>query len=198
MADRSWWVAAAVAVAVVAVVAVVGVAVVGVSPTGSAGDGAAAAGGGSSSEPGTAPPSARPSQAPTSAPASAPSSAASSPGPAEPSVVAPRVQTPRPDVPLAVPITSYEVLAPDRLQLRYTTGVPQCYGTLDRAHLQETGSRVVVTLLMGPAPTPPAGTPCPEIALVEDTVVQLSEPLGDRTVVDGVSGRAVRRGHERR
>lgn len=110
-------------------------------------------------------------------------------------VVAPRSQQQRIDVPLTLPIQSYVLLAPDRLQVRYTTGVPECYGRLDRAVVTESPSRVVVTLRLRPAPTP-ADQPCPDIALVEDTEVHLDSPLGDRRVLDGSGLRPVPRGHE--
>jgi hypothetical protein len=111
-----------------------------------------------------------------------------------PSVVAPRVQAPRPDLPLALTIQSYEVVAPDRLSVTYATGLPECYGTLDRAYVSESGDRVLVTLRVRPVEHP-SNKPCPDIAMIEDTLVDLDRPLGDRTVVDGVTGQAVTRGH---
>jgi hypothetical protein len=95
---------------------------------------------------------------------------------------------------LTLPIQSYEPLAPDRLRLHYTTGVPECHGRLDRAVVKEDDQEVVVVLVLRP-PTAPEDQPCPEIALLEDTVVRLASPLADRQVVDGSTGRRVRRGH---
>jgi hypothetical protein len=186
MVQRSWWAAAGAGVAVAALVGVVAV-TSGGSP-GSGGDpagsgdagGAASAGGGSSGDPGTAdspPATTRPPQ----------------PRP-RPSVVAPRAQAPRADLPLALAIQSYEQVAPDRLHVRYATGLPECYGALDRAYVSESGDRVLVTLRVRPVAQPPS-QPCPDIAMVEDTFVRLDQPLGDRAVVDGASGQAVRRGH---
>ena len=170
MAQRSWWAVAGVAAAVLLTV--------GTAVTMSAGDPASGpAGAGAVDEPtpghtGDGPPVVRP----------------------NPSVVAPRDQTTRPDVPLTLTIESYEVLAPDRLQVRYATGVPECYGSLDRAVVKEADQEVVLVLVARP-PTGPADQPCPDIALIKDTVVRLDAPLGDRRVIDGVSGRVVRRGH---
>jgi hypothetical protein len=185
MVQRSWWAAAGAGVAVAALIGVVAVMSAGsggdsASSTGTDAGGAASTGGGSSGHRGTAdspPATTRPPQ----------------PRP-RPSVVAPRAQAPRPDLPLALAIQSYELVAPDRLQVRYATGLPECYGALDRAHVSESGDRVLVTLRVRPVAQPP-NEPCPDIAMVEDTLVRLDQPLGDRAVVDGVSGQAVRRGH---
>ena len=188
MVQRSWWAAAGAGVAVAALIGVVAVMSAG-SPgsgsdpagsTGADGGGAASTGGGSSGDPGTGdspPATTRPPQ----------------PRP-RPSVVAPRAQAPRPDLPLALAIQSYELVAPDRLQVRYATGLPECYGALDRAYVSESGDRVLITLRVRPVAQPPS-EPCPDIAMVEDTLVRLDQPLGDRAVVDGASGRSVRRGH---
>jgi hypothetical protein len=109
-------------------------------------------------------------------------------------VVAPRDQAPRPDLPLGLAIQSYEVVAPDRLSVQYATGLPECYGALDRAYVSESGDRVLVTLRVRPV-AQPSNEPCPEIAMIEDTLVRLDQPLGDRVVVDGSTGQAVTRGH---
>ena len=92
--------------------------------------------------------------------ASGPAGSSSAGSDSDAHVVAPRSQQQRIDVPLTLPIQSYVLLAPDRLQVRYTTGVPECYGRLDRAVVTESPSRVVVTLRLRPAPTPPT-SPAP-------------------------------------
>jgi hypothetical protein len=173
MAQRSswgsWWTAAAVAVAVLLTV---GTAVA--MTSGDPGSGPAGEPAGASVEPrsGPTPSVVRP----------------------EPSLVAPRDQAARPDVPVTLAIQSYEVLAPDRLQVRYAAGLPECYGVLDRAVVKEADQEVSLVLVARP-PTGPADRPCPDIAQVLDTLVRLDAPLGDRRVVDGVSGQVVRRGH---
>jgi hypothetical protein len=182
MARRSWWAAAGVAFAVMLIVgtAVVmasgdaepGVGERGAERPGVAGRASSAGGAAMPGSPNETPPLERPHR----------------------SVVAPRDQPTRPDVPLTLSIQSYEVLAPERLQFRYAVGVPECYGTLDRAVVKETDQEVVVVLTARP-PRGPADQPCPDIALVKDTVVGLDAPLGDRRVVDGVSGEVVHRGH---
>jgi hypothetical protein len=169
MPGRSWWSAAGAAVAVLLTVGTGVVMTSGDARSGRDGGGATA---GASGEPA---PGATPSVMP-------------------PSVVAPRDQTPRPDVPVTLAVQSYEVLAPERLQVRYTTGAPTCYGSLDRAVVKETDQEVVLVLVARP-PAGPADRRCPDIAQVSDTVVGLDAPLGDRRVVDGVSGQVVRRGH---
>jgi len=208
MRKRSWWVAAGAGVAVAALVGVVAVMSAGSPGSGggerrastastNAGDAstgdrgpedsdarsAAASGGGTSGDTGAAvaPPA-------TSRPAEPPQQQR------QPSVVAPRAQAPRPDLPVGLAIQSYELVAPDRLSVRYATGLPKCYGALDRAYVSGSGDRVLVTLRVRPV-AQPATEPCPDIALVKDTLVNLDQPLGDRAVVDGSTGQAVRRGH---
>jgi hypothetical protein len=180
MARRSGLAAVGVAAAVLAVI--------GVSVALSSGDDPFVVGDGAgSTDPGSGAPPSR--GRPTG------SAADAAPGPPGSAVVAPRAQQLRPDVPLALPIQSYELLAPDRLQVRYTAGVPECYGRLDRVVVDESAGRVVVTLRLRAAKAP-ADRPCPDIALVEDTVVRLDSPLGDRQVLDGSGLRPVRRGHD--
>jgi hypothetical protein len=189
MAQRSWWVAAG---AGVAVAALIGVAVLvstgapegdsvgtGTASTGAAGDGTSGAPGSAASSPDQSPPSAQP----------------SSPR-QQPSLVAPRSQVLRPDLPVALSIQSYELLSPDRVQVRYATGLPRCHGTLGQAIVDESGERVRVTLGVEPV-RKPSGAPCPEVAMVKDTVVRLGAALGDRPLVDGATGRVVSRGHGR-
>jgi hypothetical protein len=180
MAGRSGPAAVGVAAAVLAVIGV-SVALSSGDDASLVGDGGGVAGAGS----GASPSGGR-------SPAAATDGEPAAPGP---SVVAPRAQRLRPDVPLSLPIQSYELLAPDRLQVRYAAGVPECYGRLDRAVVDESASRVVVTLRLRPAAAP-AGQPCPDIALVDETVVRLDRPLGGRVVLDGSGLRPVQRGHD--
>ena len=175
MAQRSWW---AVAGAAAAVLLTVGTAVAMTSgdpgDPGSGDSGASAPGRQTPGSTGASPSVVRP----------------------EPSLVAPRDQTARPDVPVTLAIQSYEVLGPDRLQVRYAMGVPGCYGSLAQAVVKEDDQEVVLVLMARP-PTGPATRPFPDIAQVKDTVVRLDAPLGDRRVVDAVSGRVVLRGHSK-
>jgi len=174
MAQRSWWAVAAVTVAVLLTVGTATVMTSRDPGPGRAGDPS-----GASAEP---------------RPGSAQSGHTPSVVGPKPSPVAPRDQAARPDVPVTLAIQSYEVPAPDRLQVRYATGLPECYGALDRAVVKEADHAVTLVLVARP-PTGRADRPCPDIALVKETVVHLDAPLGDRRVVDGVSGHVVRRGH---
>jgi hypothetical protein len=186
MAYRSWPVAAGAAVVVLAVIVggVVGVSMVsGEEP---AGGSAGSSGGGIPGDRGTASPTDPHARRPGPGPSGRPMPL--------PQPVAPRDQGQRPDLRVGASIQSYELVAPDRLQLRYTTGVPECYGRVVRKAVRETPDRVTVTLLL----RPPAGAGsqvCPDIAVVEETEVRLDAPLGDRVVVDGGTQRPVRRGH---
>jgi hypothetical protein len=220
MRKRSWWAAAGAAAAVAALVGVVAVMSAGAPHPGEADDtssngaanrgdtstsdtgtsdtgtsdtgtdssdvrGVSPSGGGTSGDTGTAvpPPASQPGKPPQQPPQQP-----------QPSVVAPRAQAPRPDLPLGLAIQSYEVVAPDRLSVQYATGLPGCYAALDRAYVSESGDRVLVTLRVRPV-AQPSNEPCPDIAMIEDTLVRLDRPLGDRAVVDGSTGQAVTRGH---
>jgi hypothetical protein len=207
MRKRSWWAAAGAAAAVAALVGVVAVMSAGAPRSGetddTAGNGAADSGDTSTSDTGTGSRDARgvsPSGGGTSgdtgtavAPPGSQGKPPQHPQP-QPSVVAPRAQAPRPDLRLGLAIQSYEVVAPDRLSVQYATGLPECYGALDRAYVSESGDRVLVTLRVRPVAQPP-NEPCPDIAMIEDTLVRLDQPLGDRAVVDGSTGQVVPRGH---
>jgi hypothetical protein len=193
MRYRSWLAAAGVAVVVLAVI--VGISMTSGETGGDSAGGSSAeapgqgsgSGGGASGDPSTAQPLPQPQPSPSGPRSDRPMPL--------PQPVAPRDQPERPGLRLGASIQSYELLASDRLQLRYTTGVPECYGRVHRTVVDETDRRVTVTLLL----RPPAGAgqrACPEMAVVDDTVVRLAEPLGDRVVVDGGTQRAVRRGHE--
>jgi len=59
--------------------------------------------------------------------------------------------------------------------------------SIDHVNVKETPSTVTVTLYEGMLPSM-VGSACPEIAVLEAVRVQLSSPLGDRTVVDGAPG----------
>jgi len=176
MAQRSWWTVAA---AALAVLVTVGTAVAMTSSD----PGSARARDDSSA---TVP-------APDTARSAGPTDTPSVVRPEHP-VVAPRDQVTRPDVPVTLAIESYEVLAPDRLQVRYAVGVPACYGSLDRAVVKEADQEVVLVLVARP-PSGPATRPCNDIALLKDAVVRLDAPLGQRRVINGVTGQVVRRGH---
>lgn len=109
--------------------------------------------------------------------------------------VAPRSQSPRPDRPLALRIQSYALAAPDRLRVRYTAGVPECYGAFDHAAVEEKDTVVEVTLVLRPVKASDHAR-CPEIAMVREVTVSLDQPLGDRRLLDGSTGKPVRRGSQ--
>jgi hypothetical protein len=176
MPKRSWWTVAGVTAAVPAVVAAAVVL---------SGNAVQDAADGPTARPASSAP--RDATLPTTLPTARPT------GP--PGGVAPRDQEEEPDRPLALTavVQSYERAAPDKVRLRYTTGVPQCYGSFDRVLVRETAERVLVTVLLTPPPTTNAGVACPEIALVEQTSVSLQRALGDRLLVDGATGERVPR-----
>ena len=78
-----------------------------------------------------------------------------------------------------------------RIALNYTTGVPECYGTLDTPEVLETSAAVTVTLTLRP-PEEPSDDPCPDLAMLGTVRVDLGSPLGDRSVLDGSFAQPVR------
>ena len=78
-----------------------------------------------------------------------------------------------------------------QIALNYTSGVPECYGTLDTPEVLETSAAVTVTLTMRPPEQPP-DEPCPELAMLGTVRVDLGSDLGDRSVLDGSFAQPVR------
>lgn len=84
-------------------------------------------------------------------------------------------------------VDSYFAYDATRLALNYTTGVPECYGTVGRPVVEETARAVTVTL----PKIPPKGdrdVVCIDIALSRSVDIELDTPLGDRVVRDGSQG----------
>ncbi|MDQ3294870.1 MAG: hypothetical protein M3527_10560, partial [Actinomycetota bacterium] len=84
-------------------------------------------------------------------------------------------------------IESYAAIDETIIELRFTTGVAECYG-LDRVQIEETAEAVTVTLFTGGRP---GADVCIEIAESVATKVTLPAPLGARTLVDGSTGEPV-------
>ncbi len=92
--------------------------------------------------------------------------------------------------PGTVPIRSYELRAPNRLAVTYTTGTPQCVGSLDTPEVVENDASVTITLHLDLGQRPEGA--CRQISRVERVPVDLDVPLGDRSVLDGSLPRAQR------
>ncbi len=130
--------------------------------------------------------------------------ASSSDGPNSP-VTAPPVEPPAGDVnpdaperrtlapvggldnPIPSAIESYAELGGSTIELRFYAGVETCYG-LDEIVVDETEADVTVTLLVGSLP---GADVCIEIAEAVKTRVDLSAPLGGRTLLDGSTGQPI-------
>jgi hypothetical protein len=74
-----------------------------------------------------------------------------------------------------------KVLGPRTVEVRFYGGVEACYG-LARVDIDERRRSVVITLYSGRVPT---AAVCIEIAVLTAVRVKLTEPLGDRRLVDG-------------
>jgi len=70
-----------------------------------------------------------------------------------------------------------------QLVVTWVGGVQECYG-LDRVEVTETETEVRITVYEG-ALESAASRSCIDLGVVKQTNVQLSAPLGDRTLVDG-------------
>jgi hypothetical protein len=101
---------------------------------------------------------------------------------------------PLPDVgPKAVIVDSYQVRDDGRgLTVRYTIGVPECYGTIAEPQVEETPAAVTITLTRIP-PRNLGDVACIDIALLKTVEIRLESDLGDRAVLDGSTGQRVRR-----
>jgi hypothetical protein len=97
---------------------------------------------------------------------------------------------PQQPAPGTVRIDGFELETPSRLRLTYTTGSPECVGTLHTPSVVETEASVSVILRLD-AGDRPAG-PCREIALERTVRVALGVPLGDRSGLDASLPRAQR------
>ena len=86
--------------------------------------------------------------------------------------------------PVATFIESYATPSDTTVELRFATGVEDCYG-LDRVDVEEEADAVTVTVFTG---SKPGAQVCIEIAELVVTTVELSAPLGERVVIDGSSG----------
>jgi hypothetical protein len=101
------------------------------------------------------------------------------------------VVTPTPGLDGVVPaaIDSARALDGDKLEVRFYSGVEDCYG-LERVDLDETDTEVTVAVFTGSRPEA-RDVACIEIAELVSTVVTLDAPLGDRAVVDASTGAPV-------
>ena len=104
--------------------------------------------------------------------------------PGQPSPVPVPKQTNR----YGVPIESYYLLDPRTLLLRYTIGVPECYGTIAEPKVGETPGSVTVTLTRVPPPPLDEHVACIEIALLKTVKIRIDAPLAGRAVLDGSFG----------
>jgi hypothetical protein len=117
-----------------------------------------------------------------------PDSAPSDPGAGDGSA---RVVTPTPGLDGVVPaaIDSASALDGNKLEVRFYSGVEDCYG-LERIDVEETEAEVSVAVFTGNRPEA-RDIACIEIAELVAAVVTLDAPLGERTVVDASTGAAV-------
>jgi hypothetical protein len=101
------------------------------------------------------------------------------------------VVTPTPGLDGVVPAAIDSVVALDgaKLEVRFYSGVEDCYG-VDRVDVEETDAEVTVSVFTGSRPEA-RDIACIEIAELVAVVLTLDAPLGDRVVVDGSSGAPV-------
>lgn len=105
----------------------------------------------------------------------------SPPGPEE----TPLLVSPRPglvDV-RPIPWDKVEVLDERTIEVRFWSGVEECYG-VDRVDVEYSANEVAVTVYQGRVPTAEA---CIEIAVLTAVRVSLDEPLAGRQIVEGAA-----------
>ena len=173
------------------------------SDTGSSGDPdtPVSSDGGPGSDGGTGSDGDVPSSRGTDQPGDEPGGTGGEPGQGEPGfpgsgdpLLDPPTDDPLPDVgPRAVIVDSYQVRDDGRrLTVRYTIGVPECYGTIAEPQVEETPSAVTITLTRIP-PRNLGDVACNDIALLKTVEIRLESDLGHRAVLDGSTGQPVRR-----
>lgn len=98
---------------------------------------------------------------------------------------------PAPSRPAAYAIEGATLTAPGTLKLRYSAGYAPCYGKLGKVIVHESDARVTITLhRVYPQPYN-MHQACPQYRSVKWTTVRLSNPFGDRTLIDGSTGKPV-------
>jgi len=106
------------------------------------------------------------------------------PGSGTPGPAQPRIVTPSPGLADVRPVTWTKATASaDGTVLTVDFWGSPCL-SIDHVGVKETSSAVTVTLYQGMLPSM-VGSACPELAVLEAVRVQLSSPLGNRSVVDG-------------
>lgn len=178
---QRWWIPALAAVAVLAVIAV-GIGVL--SSSGSDDGGGGFAGGGTDAGQG-APPYDGTEPGDPGDPGSAPGGGADGEVPPDDGT-----DPGRPADPGMIALDSFYRYDARHLALNYYNGVPECYGEAGEPRVEERDDRVLVAVPRTP-PTAPKGTACIEIAVAGSVEVTLTEPLGDRKVVDTATGRTL-------
>ena len=110
-------------------------------------------------------------------------------GDANPEAPERRLLEPTPGLvdPIPSAIESYAELEGTTLELRFYSGVEECYG-LDRVDVEELDATVTVTVFVGRRPEAEV---CIEIAESVATKVDLAAPLAGRTLVDGSTGEPI-------
>ena len=177
---QRWWVPVLASVAVLVVIGAIGMGVLGSPDTDSGSDfadGGSDSGAGAPPYDGTEP----------GDPGSAPGGEPGAPGEVPPAD-GPGAEPGRPADPGMIALDSYYPYDARHLALNYYNGVPECYGEAGTPRVEEHDDRVLVSVPRTP-PTASKDTACIEIALAGSVKVTLSEPLGDRAVVDTSTGR---------
>lgn len=91
--------------------------------------------------------------------------------------------------PATFAIVKATLVNPSTLRVFYGVGSPACTGKLGRIELAETAQRVTITLHRVWPPGSEQPRICPHYRLFRAAEVRLAAPLGNRTVVDGATGK---------
>src|SRR5690606_15441838 len=111
--------------------------------------------------------------------------------PSEPPTMPPRDPDEPPRQQRTLPIVSAAPAARDARELVVTYRLPSpCAPGLHHVGVDETPAKVVLTLHRE-APDPKGGEVCAQVIVERSTRVRLAEPLGDRVVIDGTTGKPV-------
>ncbi len=96
-----------------------------------------------------------------------------------------------PPRPATFSITQVNFAGPATLKIEYALGYVPCYGKLGRVEVEQGAQRVTITLHRIYPEPPDLHRMCPQYRALRRTTVRLDAPLGNRSVIDGATGKTV-------
>ncbi|HYW77625.1 MAG TPA: hypothetical protein VFA48_13565 [Gammaproteobacteria bacterium] len=102
-----------------------------------------------------------------------------------------RASPPATSRPATYAIAAAVLITSDTLKLRYNTGYIPCYGKLVNVMVKQDAWHVTITLQRVYPQPYDSRRLCPQYLVAKWITVRLDRPLGNRTVIDGSTGKKV-------